>query len=87
MTWEPRLCKRNRYVEELTQQLTGVPSGTPASLSGSEPEWTGTRTLTLELTQQQFTQMFSALMTGADIIYPETAHQITWLLWEAVEYP
>lgn len=87
MSWSPRLCERNRYVASLTQSITGVPSGTPASLSGTETDWTGTKTLTLTLTQDEFTKLFSALMTGSDINYPDESHALLWLLWEAVEYP
>lgn len=87
MAWEPRLCNRNRYVELLTQDSLGASNGVPSSLSGTEPDWTGTKTVTLELTQDEFTKLFSALMTGADIAYPDEAHAVLWILWGALEYP
>lgn len=81
------LCKRNQYVAALTQNdSAGLPSGDPAFLVGETP-WTGTKTITLTLTQDEFTRLFSSLMTGADINYRDQAHEVVWLLWEAIEYP
>jgi len=62
---------RNMYVEKLVQTLEGVDCFTPfADLN------TDSNQILLELTEQEFTQMFSALMVGADVAYPDISHQI-----------
>lgn len=38
-------------------------------------------------TEQQWERIFSALMNGADLTYPEEAHQVVWDLLKYVEYP
>lgn len=77
-----RIAYRNRYVNYLTQELfSDCSSQEPLKLSSDKAR------VTLELTQTEFTQLFSAVLTGADILYPETAHQVSWLLWGAVECP
>lgn len=38
-------------------------------------------------TQEQWNAIFSALMTGADLSYPEQSHQVVWDLLKFVEYP
>lgn len=70
------------YVEALTQSLD-IPPTTghcPVTLSDEPTE------VILNLTEDDFTRLFSAVLNGADALYPETAHQVTWLLWQAVEY-
>lgn len=74
------LAYRNRFVEELTQEL-----------STNCEEFDIWRTLgdnkqniTLNLTSDEFTELLSAVMTGADLIYPEKSHQIVWHLLAAV---
>jgi len=87
MAWKPVLCNRNQYVAALTQEdSAGLPTGDPAFLVG-EAAWTGTKTISLTLTQDEFTRLFSALLTGADINYQDEAHEVVWLLWGAIEYP
>lgn len=38
-------------------------------------------------TQEQWERVFSALMTGADLSYPEQSHQVVWDLLQFIEYP
>lgn len=74
------LAYRDRYVWQLTQTINDdCVQDNPVVLSDEPTK------ITLELTETEFTKMFSALMTGADLIYPYEAHDITWLLWRAVE--
>lgn len=83
MAWRPVLCEKNRAVTSLTQDIEGVPSGTPLFESGQA--WGATRTITLTLTEDEAKQLFSAVMTGADITYGDDAQSVVWLLWLAIE--
>lgn len=87
MTWRPSLKYPNNRVEAIEQTDFPATPGTPPAIFAGETPWTGTKTLTLTLTQDEFTQLFSALMTGADISYGEDSHKIVWLFWQAIEYP
>ena len=42
---------------------------------------------TVSFTQEEFTEVLSALMTGADLSYPEKSHEVVWHLLKQVEYP
>lgn len=68
-----------RYVQSLVQSIEhGGETPNPASIESGV-----TRTVTL--TQQEFTQVLSALMTGADIIYPDNSHSVVWSFLKAFE--
>jgi len=79
MALERKLAFKDRFVTELTQVLeTGDCEGSPLSLSA------GVNTIILDLTEQQFIKIHSALMTGADLTYPSEAHQVVWWFTKGV---
>jgi len=39
--------------------------------------------LVLEVTRDQYFKLFSSAITGADLVYPDEAHDITWTLWRS----
>lgn len=66
-----KLGYQNRFVKKLSQTIEGADCFSPfVSLNPDS------NLITLELTEAQFTRMFSALITGADITHPDESHQI-----------
>lgn len=41
--------------------------------------------LALEVDKQSWVDLFSATMTGADLMYKDNAHQVLWILWKAAK--
>ena len=39
--------------------------------------------LVLQMTGAEYSKMFSALMTGADLVFPEETQDLLWILWKA----
>lgn len=39
----------------------------------------------MHLSPAELTELFSALLTGSQIIYPEKSHEVLWRLWQALE--
>ena len=80
-----RLEWRDRYVLALTQSIADDDCNSalnqPLKLSA------GINEINLRVTAEEFTKLFSALMAGADLVYPYEAHQLVWLLWRAVQCP
>lgn len=66
-----KLAWRNRFVKELSQEIEGADCFSPFAFLNPD-----SNLIVLDLTEAQFTRMFSALLTGADITYPEESHQI-----------
>lgn len=77
-----RISYRNRFVERLTQTIESTNCTDAGRIL--KP---GKNRLTLELTAAEWTRLFSAVMAGADLIYPEQSHDVTWLLWQALCRP
>ena len=78
-------CMDLRFVQQLEGAIPDIGSCTPQWESGDV--YGATVTVTMELTPQQITEVFSALMTGADILYPEKNHEVLWYFWGALECP
>lgn len=77
------LAYRDRFVEQLVQTMTGGSSALPPVQF--EP---GVETPVLvTFTEETWREVFSALMTGADLTYPEKAHEVVWHLLKQIEYP
>jgi len=76
-------CYDLQYVKSLTDTLSGY--CLPSSLN-SYPLYEQNN-ITLRLSPNEITQLFSALMTGADLIYPEQNQQVLWLFWRALVCP
>lgn len=79
-----RLCYRDRFtdylVNEITEDTSGDSINNELALIPDERQF-----LALEVTGEEYTKMFSALMTGADLAFTSEAHQIVWLLWKAAK--
>lgn len=70
-------------VKRLTQEIDFTPS-VPRNpiVFGATPT-----DFTVSLTEQEFTELLSAVLAGADAIYPEKSQQVVWYLMQWVEYP
>ena len=78
-----RLAYRDAFVWSLIQTISGGSSTLPpVEFFPGTPT-----TFTVSWTQEQWNEVFSALMTGADLSYPEKAHEVVWHLLSQVEYP
>lgn len=78
-----RLAYRDRFVWNLIQEISGGTSSNPP-LSFSPSEQT---VFTVSFNQTEWNEVFSALMNGADLTYPEKSHEVVWHLLRQVEYP
>jgi len=83
MPLDRRLAFRDRYVWNLSQTISGGSSDLPPVVFIPD---TPVR-FVVEWTEQEFTEVFSALLTGADLTYPEKSHAVVWNLLKQVEYP
>lgn len=80
------LAWRNRFVRELVQNLNDYVEAdcegkTPQVVSGPD------NLILLRVSLEEWTQLYSSVMTGADICYPETSDSVRWILNRAVECP
>lgn len=78
-----RLAYRDRYVWELSQTISGGSSELPPVQFVPDVS----TPFLVSWTQNQWEQVFSALMNGADLTYPEQSHEVVWHLLKMVEYP
>lgn len=78
-----RLAYRDRYVWELIQTIDGGSSSLPPLQFSPSVE----TPVLVSWTEEQWNRVFSALITGADLSYPEQSHQVVWDLLKYVEYP
>jgi len=78
-----RLAYRDRYVWSLTQTSTGGASALPPIyfIPGEQTQFI------VSLDQDEFTRLFTAILTGADLSYPEQAHEVVWSFLKNVEFP
>lgn len=83
MTLPRKLQYRDRYVYHLTRQIEGDCEGEPILF----PDDDTPIKFVVELSQNEFTSILSALMTGADLSYPENSHEVVWRLLRQVECP
>jgi len=78
-----KLAYKDRFVWELIQTIAGGSSVLPPLQFSPAVE----TPLLVNWTEEQWTRVFSALMTGADLSYPEISHEVVWDLLQFVEYP
>lgn len=73
-------CKNG--VESIVQTLDNVPAQprNPIVFTGSATN------VTLSLTEEESVQLLSAVLAGADAIYPEKSHEVVMLLLRGYEY-
>ena len=76
-------CPELQYVKTLSGSLAGncFPTGI------TQQTLLALNNVTLTLSPDEITQLFSALMAGADILYPEQSHHVHWLFWRALDCP
>lgn len=79
-----KLNWNNRWVEELNQNITyGSCENEPFVF----PDNTTPKDVVFRLTETEWVKLFSCIMTGADIEYPEQSHEIMWSWLRQVECP
>jgi len=81
-----RLAFDDRFVERLIQEITNSCSPV-VSDKIVFPDHTTPVKFVVEMNEQEFTEVFSALLTGADLTYPEKSHDVTWHLLRQLECP
>ena len=62
----------------------------PGGCDGGEilfPDNTTPIKFLVEMSQNEFTKLLSAVMTGADLSYPNESHEVVWILLRQVECP
>jgi len=80
MEHERRLAFKDRFVWELQQEIEGYScEGSPQLLD------TGSNIITLDLTSEQWTKIYSSILTGSDLIYPYDSHAVMWSWLKGVE--
>ena len=82
MSDERRLAFIDRRTNYLTSEIASDTAGDSVFNELQLPT-TGKGHLALTLSADEWTQLFNVVMTGADLVYPEEAHEIVWLLWKA----
>jgi hypothetical protein len=78
-----KLAFKDRFVWELVQTAGGE-TGSLAPLSFLPDAQTF---VLVSFNQAEFNRVFSALMAGADLVYPEQSHQVVWDFLKFIEYP
>ena len=78
-----KLAHKDRFVYYLIQQLSGDCTGEPIQF----PDDTTKIKFVVEMNQNEFTKLYASLLTGADLSYPEEAHDITMILLRQLECP
>lgn len=78
-----RLAYKDAFVWSLVQTMTGGSSVLPPVYF---TEGVPTDFL-VSFTLEEWTKVLSALYTGADLSYPDEAHEVVWSLVKQVEYP
>lgn len=74
---------KDRFVYHLIRQINGECEGEPITF----PDNTTPIKFVVEMSLNEFTSILSALMTGADLSYPEDSHEIVWRFLRQVECP
>lgn len=76
----------DRFTQYLTNEITSDTAGDTLQNERVLPLNEKT-SLVITVTGLEYTKMFSALMTGADLKFTDESHELTWLLWRAVKVP
>jgi len=74
------LAWKDTFVGKLVQEVTDVSCDGTSVLLDTTYNFIG-----LELTADQWTKIFSALLEGADLTYPDTSHEVVWWWLKGVE--
>lgn len=78
LAWSDR--QTDYLVNALTEDTDGDSINNELALPLSERQF-----LVLEVTGEEYTKVFSSVMLGSDLMFNDTAHQVTWLVWKAAK--
>lgn len=67
-------------VNSITEDTTGDSIDNELRLAQYERQF-----LVISVTGEEYQKLFTSVMEGADLIYNDESHQITWLLWKAAK--
>ena len=74
---------KDKFVYHLIRQINGDCEGEPITF----PDNTTPIKFVVEMSLNEFTSVLSALMTGADLSYPDESHQVVWNFLRNLECP
>lgn len=80
---ERNLAFKDKFVEKLIQETPGLCSDDPVVF----PDMDTPVQFVMEISQAEFTRLFSAVLAGADLLYPNDAHETVWILQRQVDCP
>lgn len=83
MTLPRKLEYKDRFVFELIQSISGDCEGTPIQF----PDNTTKIKFLVEMNLIESVKLLSALMTGADLSYPDESHEVVWSWLRQLECP
>lgn len=83
MTLPRKLAFKDKFVYDLIQEMGLSCDDEPILF----PDNTTPLKIVFELSQNEFTAILSALMTGADLSYPDNAHEVVWYFLRQLECP
>jgi hypothetical protein len=78
-----KLAFRDRFVYDLVQEMGLACDDDPIVF----PDHTTKIKFVVEMNENEFTAVLSALMTGADLSYPDDAHAVVWYFLRQLECP
>jgi hypothetical protein len=81
MGLERKLAHRDKFVLKLIQSMPGLCENGKVEF----PDDTTPVKFVVEMTGGEFNQLYSSLMTGSDLSFPNNAHEINWILLRQVE--
>lgn len=77
---ERELCYNDRYIINLDQEIDQDTAGD--SINNERTLSDEKEPVILWLTQSEYDQIFDSVQSGADLLYPDNAQEITWLVWK-----
>lgn len=83
MTLPRQLEYKDKFVYHLIRQINGDCEGEAIVF----PDNTTPIKFVVEMSLNEFTSILSALMTGADLSYPDESHEVVWRFLRQVECP
>lgn len=84
MSLPRKLAFKDKFVYRLIQEIDEtLCSGDPIQF----PDDTTPIKFVVELSQNEFTKLYAAVLTGADLSYPDEAHDVSWILLRQLECP
>lgn len=81
---EPRLAYKDRYVRNILGDITEDTSQDTVSNELALP-LNQKQYLVLNVTGEEYKDMFSSMLQGSELIFPDKAQQLLWLFWKAAK--